>query len=188
MKQFFFLLGILLGTGLFAQRTERTEQFTADLDRMGLAVIEPLDENFRARGNFDNPTQNFHYRVQSKYDDVEYRFYLIPYDDHRPQTQMPHVETGRIMMNVATNEGDEEEMIVQRNLDADELQATGAEWGAEFYLRPKRTFTERYEFCRLVSLYREGRGTVLMFVLFNDPGNRELDRSYDWLRFHDNPN
>ena len=159
--------------------------FAAKLDRMQLELIEPLDGDYQQKRAFENTVQRFDYRVRSKYDDLDVRFLLLPYDERRPRTTMPHIETGRIVMNLAVNE--DEEVVAQRELSKEVLAQTGADWGMEFYLRPKRAFTENFVFTRVVSLHREGRGTVLQFVLFNDPGNRALDRTFDWLRFLDEP-
>ena len=170
---------------LSAGTAQLPEDFATNLAHMQLDLLEPLDGDYQQKRVFDNAVQRFDYRLRSKYDDLDVRFLLLPYDARRPQTTMPHVETGRIVMNLAVNEA--EEVVAQRALSDEVLARTNADWGMEFYLRPKPGFTENYVFTRVVSLYREGRGTVLMFVLFNDPGNRALDRTFDWLRFMDEP-
>ena len=93
---------------------------------------------------------------------------------------MPHLQVGRTVTSAATN--DEDAVIAFHELSQSDLENFGADWGQMVIFRPKKEFSEQ-PFCKMVTLFKEGKGTTSVFYLFEDANNPTVDNLYLLLKF-----
>ena len=175
-----FLFVCFLKTG-FSQDVN-FENLANGLRKVGIQMDQPTE----GRGKFLNPIKNdivpHNFRIKLKNEDLEIWVIVKSYDSLNLTTQMPHLEAGRIAMNTATNESEEETVTTVLKLsDEYALETFGADWGREFYFKPKRQLTDK-ENCRLLSLYKEGTGQIQVLFFF-DKKTKGREFYYDMFRF-----
>lgn len=142
-----------------------------------------MDQPTEGRGKFLEPLKKsivpHLFRVQIKKENLEIWVNVRPYDSLNIVTQIPNLEAGRIAANAGSN--DEAVTTVLRLSDDFAERTFGADWGREFYFKPKKQISER-ENCRFVSLYKEGIGQINVLFFFDEKTNG-LDFYYDMFRF-----
>jgi len=165
----------------FAQKIDFPEHFRQLLKQTDLEFLQPLEAGYRDLYLQPNEFQNCDFAIRSPKEDLEIRYFIQPWDDKKPDTTNPHLATFRALTSVATNA---EEAFISAIQPAREdlVNDFNADWGMVYFFQPKAGFSDQ-PFCRMVALCKEGKATVFIFYLFDDPSNEALDTRYLALRF-----
>ncbi len=172
-NSFIAMLLFLLPQCLFSQKMEHSNFFNQLLEQTGLEVFDPLDAGYRSFELWENEYLNCQYAINSRREDLEIRYYVVPWDEADVNTTAPNVTTFRVLTTVATNSDDAVISGIQPTKDF-LLRNFNADWGMTYFFTPKPAFSDEPA-CKLMALSKEGKGTVFIFFLFNDPGNTALD-------------
>jgi len=161
-----FLLPVLL---LFvaqplAAQLPLTPEFSALLDRLELRLRLPEDIRFKRKPNPENDYLADQLTLYDKAGKVEMRFHLRPESDRDVYYQRPHLRTGVLVMNLASN--DEDAVTTVHAFDEEELRTYGADWGKMYTFRPKRSYSPRAT-AQLIAIYKRGRGLAYTVLLFD---------------------
>lgn len=180
----YFTVFLLLVTfsSLSAQGIEFSPEFLTLRDKIGIDVFTPTESSFKSIKIIKNPYQNYQAAVRSRHDNLEIRYNFIPYNDKNPTTTMPHLQVTRSVASAATN--DEEAIIAFHEISQKDLEIFGADWGQMVIFRPKKGFAIQ-QFCKMLTLFKEGRGTAFIFYLFEDANNPAVDNLYISVEFLD---
>lgn len=170
---------LCLLTSLTAQ-PELPPAFRQKLERCGLELLWPADVRYREGYVPREPFEHYDFAMYSAREGLEIRYAIHPWDDSDPATQTPQLLAMRAAATVATN--DEAYFITMRPLDQEELDFFRADGGVVYFFRPKEQFSGR-KHCRLLVIYREGKGTALVYWLFDDVDNPAIDVRFHALRF-----
>ena len=158
------------------------ESCVSTLEKVNIEIDQPTEGKGRFLNPFENDIVPHEFRVKFKDEDLEIWISVTAYDSLSPATQMPHLQAGRIAINTATNESDEETVTTVLKLGDDYAKETfGADWGREFYFKPKKQLSDK-ENCRLLSLYKEEIGQIQVLFFFNKK-TKGLEFYYDMFRF-----
>lgn len=164
---------LLLPLTLTAQKIDIPSDFNQLLEEVDAYLILPLETGrYKDIRPFSNRWLDYDFSIRSRKEKLEIRYKVLPYAENDLRFQAPHVLAMQAMMQVATND---EEAVVSRlpisekSLKEDYL----ADWGQLFTFVPKIGFSPSST-CQMVSLYREGKGMVFLFFLF-DRAPAELD-------------
>lgn len=172
----FFVPGLLLfGSPLSAQAPELSEDFRAKLRFMQAELLLPLDSDYRMRSQRPDEFQPFDLGMESRKEKMEIRYLAYPQLDDYWAANYPHVLAARTAAHTATNA--EDAHMTQLSLGAKELKAFNADWGVEYVFSPKSQVTA-HRYGKLLVLYKEGRGALLVFFFFDDPNNEAIDLRY----------
>ncbi len=158
--------------------------FRQKLQRCGLELLWPTEARYRSIYVATTPIQYCDYAMRSAREGIEIRYAIYPWTADQPASQHPQLLAMRAAASVATN--DQAYLITMRYLNEQELHTFGADGGVVYHFKPKAAFTT-YRHCRLLAIYNEGRGTALVFWLFDQPNNPALDLRYYALRFNPQP-
>jgi len=173
------LLLTCLLTTLSAQ-PELPPAFRQKLERTGLELLWPTEARYREGYVPREPFEHYDFVMYSAREGLEIRYAIHPWDDADPATQAPQLLAMRAAATVATN--DEAWFITMRPLDQQELELFRADGGVVYFFRPKEQFSGR-KHCRLLVIYREGKGTALVYWLFDEADNPAIDLRFLALRF-----
>ncbi len=160
---------------------ELTLRFAQLLDTARLDCVIPLENSYRDVP-LNTAFQKYDFAIASRREDVEIRYLITPYDSTNVLFDLPHVEASRLSLHLATNE--EDIAITVLSLEKFELQEKfNADWGAVFYFKPKKNFSE-YAHCKMLCLNAAGKGMAFVFFLFDEP-SRELEYRFEAVRFRE---
>ena len=175
------LMGLLITTTAISQKIDYPTDFLQLLKKTNVEFFEPLDAGYRDFEPVENEFQNVHFAIHSRKEDLDIRYYIVPWDEHNPSTTNPHLRTFAALTNVATNA---DEAIISAIQPTKEMMQKdfNADWGMTYFFTPKKRFSDKPH-CRMLALCKEGQGTVFVFYLFDDTGNEALDTRYLALRF-----
>lgn len=163
-----------------AQKIEFPPEFEALRDTIGVEIFVPIESDFQSIKTIKNPFQDYQAAIRSRKEQLEIRYAFEPYVDTNPFTTMPHLQVARSVSSAATNE--EDAVIAFHEINQIDLDKFGADWGQIVIFRPKKGFSER-TFCKMVTLFKEGKGTTSVFYLFDDADNAAVDDLYFALQF-----
>ncbi|MBX2877726.1 MAG: hypothetical protein KTR30_36740 [Saprospiraceae bacterium] len=176
----FFCLG--LATSMPAQRVDLSEDFTALASDMAVDFMAPLDAGYKDVRAFPNPHQNYELAIRSRKEKLEIRYHLEPEREGNPMTRIPHVRCMQMIANIASNEEDTRVSALSLP-DSISLDLLNADWAKVFFFTPKKTFSHRLT-CQMLAMYKEGKGMVFAYLLFNKPP-LELDSRLLTVRFEE---
>ncbi len=181
MKIPILLFLFVISISLQAQEIDIPYSFQNLLSEVGVDLNAPRDAAYRDIRVIKNDYQDYQLAIFSKREDLEIRYAIQPFEEHHPFSANPHVLTMRSITSVATN--DPEKAISAIPLDKLSLkQDFNADWGMIYFFQPKEKFAY-YKHCRMLALYKEGKGTAFVYFLFDESSNRALDYRYYALRF-----
>lgn len=181
MKNYFLLLVSCLATTAFGQTINYPEHFNTLLNQVGIDVFEPLEANYQDFEPHENQLEKYDFRMVSRKEKLEIRYTIKPYLEDDFMSQNPHLLTMRAVSSIATNE--QNYVISALEMNPLELQNDfHADWGMTYFFTPKASFATTPH-CRMIALYREGKGTAFIYYLFDNPKNEALDRRYFSLQF-----
>ena len=180
MKYLFIFLFLICSFSFFAQKIEFTPEFEALRDTIGVEIFVPVESDFQSIKTIKNPYQDYQAAIRSRKEKLEIRYAFVPYIEARSVTTMPHLQVTRSVTSAATN--DEDAIIAFHELNQVDLEKFGADWGQMVIFRPKKGFSEQ-PYCKMVTLFKEGKGTTSVFYLFEDADNSAVDDFYYALKF-----
>jgi len=173
----FSFLFLLFSNNAFTQ-VEITKSFAKKLASMDLEFLPPLENKYKKIRNSESVIVGFDFAIKSKKADMEIGFSLLP--ERKNEMNFPHIKTSNMALSAATNE-DEEARLVLHEMSKEDLENYHADWGAVIFFQPKRIFSDK-KHCKMLALYREGKGLVYVFYLF-DEASEEVDLQKDCLSF-----
>lgn len=179
IRMLLMVLTCLLAKGAVAQ-IKYSENFLHLLDHAQIDFFEPVEGSYKEIRLQKGTFQPCDFGIRSRKEKIEIRYLVAPYNEHHYVFRAPHVEGLRMASHLAVNE--EDAVITSIGITEDELKENfNADWGKIYFFQPKDSFSER-EHCKMLALYAEGKGMVLVFFLFDEP-SRELDNRHLALRF-----
>lgn len=180
----FFLFCLFFGISYFlpAQKVDLPEDFTALATDMAVDFMAPLDAGYKDVRTFPNPHQNYELAIRSRREKLEIRYHLEPEKENNPMTRIPHVRSMQMIANIASNEEDTRVSALSLP-DSVSLDLLNADWAKVFFFTPKKTFSSRLT-CQMLAMYKEGRGMVFAYLLFNK-APMELDSRLLTVRFEE---
>ncbi|MBR9920436.1 MAG: hypothetical protein GYB31_06315 [Bacteroidetes bacterium] len=185
MRKFYTcaLIWALTWPVLQAQSTDFPADFEEKVEAAKLQITRPLDSGYETVPIYENPYQDYHYAIRSDKEDMEIRYYVLPYNEQDTLSMFPDVLCLRASSSVAVND-DEALMSMLPILRTELRQNFGADWGIIYFFEPKPDFTG-FKHCRMLALHKEGIGSVLVFFLFDDPNNVAVDIRFPAVRFEE---
>lgn len=164
-----------------AQKIDMPDDFRQLLNQAGLEFFEPLEAGYHDIRLPENDYQNCQFAIRSGKEDLQIRYFVLPWNDEDPVSTQPNLATFRALTSIATNADDAVISAIQPGRET--LQKDfNADWGMIYFFKPKPGFSDQ-PFCRMIAVCKEGKGTAFVFYLFDDPGNKALDTRYLALRF-----
>ncbi|NRB53981.1 MAG: hypothetical protein HRU41_40400 [Saprospiraceae bacterium] len=178
------LFCLCLGASYFlpAQKVDLPENFTLLATDMAVDFMAPLDAGYKDIRTFPNPHQNYELAIRSRKEKLEIRYHLEPEQENNPMTRIPHVRSMQMIANIASNEDDTRVSALSLP-DSVSLDLLNADWAKVFFFTPKKTFSPRLT-CQMLAMYKEGRGMVFTYLLFNK-APIELDSRLLTVRFEE---
>ena len=178
---FLFSCFYFLAPVIFAQEIDFPDQFKDLLNQVSIDFYEPVEAKYQDFKVKENDFGRYDFRMASRKEKLEIRYSITPFDVDDFMSQNPHLLTMRAISSIATN--DQEYIISATQMSEQVLQSDfNADWGMTYFFTPKTGFSNSPH-CRMIALYKEGKGTVFIYYLFDDPGNEALDTRYFALRF-----
>lgn len=141
-----------------------TPEFSAMLDSFDLRLNHPDDDDFKLKPNPENDYLADQLTLYSKAEKLEIRFHLRPESERDIYYQRPHMRTGMLVMNLASN--DEDAVTTVHAFDEEELITYGADWAKMYTFRPKRSYSPRAT-AQLIAIYKQGSGLAYTILLFD---------------------
>lgn len=184
MRPFFYPIIFLFITGplLLHSQIKFSPELTKELSRTGLEIIQPLEARYRTIRLPDNRYMECDYGIWSRKEKLEIRYAIEPVSPNSRTALIPHVKGFTMATHLATN--DEEAVISKLSLSPENLEEDfNADFGEVYIFRPKPAFSSKLH-CQMLVLYKEGKGMVYVFFLFDDPNNSALDYRFQAVRFN----
>ncbi len=181
MKISILLLGLFASGSILAQ-ISYPDNFLHLLKNANVDFYEPTEGSYKDIRLSKADYQPCDFALRSRREKLEMRYLVAPYSPHNWVFTAPHVEALRMASHLATNE--QESVITSFAVSETELTSHfNANWGRVYFFQPKPIFSDR-KHCKMLALYAEGKGMVIVFFLFDEP-SRELDNRHLALRFRD---
>lgn len=171
---------LLAGPGLKGQPLELPSSLQEKLGLMQLDLFLPLDSDYRLVPGRKDEFEPCDLSLWSRREKMEIRYLARPWKEDDWSSKYPHILAARMVTHVATNA--EDAPIAVLSLGVGDLQLFNADWGVEYVFTPKPEFSE-HRLGKLLVLYKEERGTMLVFYLFDDPDNPAIDLRYSSVVF-----
>jgi len=178
LTAFFVLVCLSLATarlGAQSGQGELPSTIWPLLESLQAELLFPLDGGYLPVSEVNH--QAFfpcHYRLSSRAEGIEIRFFLQPDDSEKIP---PQLESRRLALHLCSN--DENAAITARPLDEVELTSLfGSDWGQIHLFAPKQAFGNGMPYCQMVSIYKKGRGMIHIFLLFAEPSVIVENRLY----------
>ncbi len=173
----FSLLFLYFSNNVFAQ-VKTTKSFTKKLIQMDLEFFPPLENSYKKIKASESIIVDFDFEIKARKKDMRIGFVLFP--EKKNAMTFPHIMASNMALSAATNE-DEEARMVLHEMSKEDLESYQADWGAIVFFQPKRIFSDK-DHCKMLALYREGKGIVYIFYLFNK-ASEEVDLQKNCLSF-----
>lgn len=162
-----FCIATFLPLDTQAQQVALSEEFNELLARVDADVILPVEAAYRDIRPLKNRWMDYDFSIRSRKEKMEIRYKVLPFKKENRTFYAPHVKAMQVMMQVATN--DQEAVVSALSLSEKSLKEDyRADWGKLFTFQPKEEFSNK-QTCQMITLFREGRGMVFLFFLFNRP-------------------
>jgi hypothetical protein len=172
----------LSSAALTAQKVDLNDDFNQLLAEVDAQLVLPVETDYKDIRPLKNRWMDYDFSIRSRKERLEIRYKILPFEVENRTFYAPHVKAMQVMMQVATN--NEEAVVSALSLSDQSLKEDfRADWGKLFTFTPKEEFSTK-QTCQLISLYREGKGMVFLFFLFNKPP-MELNYRHLALSFAD---
>ena len=155
-----------------------TKSFTKKLVQMDLDFLPPLEKTYKRIKASESIIVDFDFEIKARKKDMRIGFVLLP--EKKNAITFPHMKASNMAISAATNE-DENARMVLHEMSKDDLEGYQADWGAVVFFQPKQILSDK-DHCKMLALYREGKGMVYVFYLFNK-GSEEIDLQKNCLSF-----
>ena len=184
-RSFYFLAVLVIGQPVFAQ-IDVSDHFNQLLDDADLEFLEPVEAKYKDIRIGKNLYQSYDFAIRSRKEKMEIRYLIEPYNEKDPTADIPHLSSIRLLTHLASN-GEEAGVITGLDIEAEKLKTDfNADWGKTFFFKTKTSFSTRSH-CKMLALFKEGKGMAYVFFLF-DKATNELDKRFLALRFKDEVN
>jgi len=171
------LLFFIFSNNAFAQ-IKTSKSFNQKLEKMDLEFLTPLENSYKKIKASESIVVDFDFEIKARKADMRMGFALFP--ERKNAITFPHMKVSNMAISAATNE-DEEARLVLHEMSKADLESYQADWGAVVFFQPKRIFSDK-DHCKMLALYREGKGLVYIFYLFDD-ATEEVDLQKNCLSF-----
>ncbi len=155
-----------------------SKSFAQKSAKMDLAFLAPLENSYKKIKASESIVVDFDFEIKAKKADMKIGFALFP--EGKNAITFPHIKVSNMAISAATNE-DEEARLVLHEMSREDLESYQADWGAVVFFQPKTVFSDK-DHCKMLALYREGKGLVYVFYLFNE-ASEEVDLQKNCLSF-----
>lgn len=173
MKNILRLLSLIIlfftTTHLSFAQVKLSKSFAHQLEQMELEFFPPLENSYKKIKASKSIIVDFDFEIKAKKADMRIGFVISPENN---SMYFPHMKASNMALSAATNE-DEEAKMVLHEIPKEDLEKYHADWGAVVFFQPKRVFSDK-DHCKMLALYREGKGLVYVFYLF-DKASEEID-------------
>lgn len=181
MKSLLILFSLALPIFLSAQNIAYPKNFKKLLKAANIDFFEPLESRYKDFAIQKNDLARYDFCMASRKEKMEIRYSIIPWSEENFMSQNPHLLIMRTVSSIATNE--QEYIITATQMNKFDLQNDfNADWGMTYFFRPKEAFSSQPH-CRVIGLHKEGKGTAIIYYLFDDVKNEALNTRYYALRF-----
>lgn len=92
--------------GLLAQRNQHPVAFDQALTEAALDLLEPLDAGYRVFEPLDNDFLNCQFALYSRWEKLELRYYILPWNERDVLSTTPNVASFRVLTTIASNADD----------------------------------------------------------------------------------
>ncbi|MEM7106297.1 MAG: hypothetical protein AAF502_24420 [Bacteroidota bacterium] len=147
-------------------QVKMTDEVKATLEKMQLDYLQPVESFYRSLPIKKNIFLDYQMAVTAPDVNLEIRYAFRPIGSHSFDSY-PNVHSMSAVSSVATNNQDEE-MILRVLEDDVAAEAYNADWAAIVDFVPKFQFSELPN-GRMLALYAEGKGSVFIFFLYDEP-------------------
>ncbi len=176
---FCILMICLLPFASLVAQVKFPEAFKEKIKSVGIDIFKPVESNYK-RFTFFSDFQHFDFAMQSRKEKLEIRYVIEPLEIDNPINSIPNVRSMGLATHLASNE--ENSMVSVHSLEgAATSEQFNADWGKTFLFKPKALVSQK-KYCRMLSLYKEGRGIVHVLFLFDKP-TEALESRFYGLRF-----
>lgn len=155
-----------------------TKSFSKKLVQMDLEFFPPLENTYKKIKASESLIVDFDFEMKARKGDMRIGFALFP--ERKNTMTFPHIKVSNMALSAATNENEEARMVLHE-MSKEDLESYQADWGAVVFFQPKRVFSDK-DHCKMLALYREGKGLVYVFYLFNE-ASEEIDLQKNCLSF-----
>jgi hypothetical protein len=144
--------------------------------------MQPLEARYKTIRLRKNRFLECDYGIRSRKEKLEIRYAIEPIEAGSRASLIPHVKAFSMATHLATNS--EESVISKLSISPESLtEDFNADFGEVYVFKPKSAFSEKL-YCQMLVLYKEGKGLVYVFFLFDDPNNTALDYRFQAVRFN----
>ena len=171
------IIMLIFAFAAMAQRIDYSDTFLSKLERLQLAVVEPLDAGYKDVMVLKNDVESYDFAIRSRKEKLEIRYILKDYDANNVMQQLPNIQFTRLLMHLATNDENSLPLAVHQLPQAEIEETFGADWGKVAYFQPKGKFTH-WQYAKLLSLYKAERGMAHILFLYNKSDLALSERFY----------
>jgi len=158
-----------------------SEELSEELAATGLEIIQPLEARYKTIRLPKNRYLKCDYGIWSRKEKLEIRYAIQAVDPNSRAALVPHVKAFSMANHLATN--NQEAVISKLSISPESLEEDfNADYGEVYIFQPKSGFSEKF-YCQMLALYKEGKGMVYVFFLFDNPNNEALDYRFQAVRF-----
>ncbi|MFK8009345.1 MAG: hypothetical protein AB8H03_23490 [Saprospiraceae bacterium] len=182
MKNILRLLSCCLLFFIFSNNTftqiKTSKSFAQKIAKMDLEFLTPVENSYKKVNASESIVVDFDFEIKARKADMRIGFALFP--ERKNAVTFPHIKVSNMAISAATND-DPEARLVLHEMSKEDLESYQADWGAVVFFQPKRIFSDK-DHCKMLALYREGKGLVYVFYLF-DEASEEVDFQKNCLSF-----
>lgn len=141
-----------------------------------LELNAPTEAPLRLVAPVENPYLDYPLALQLPREALEVRLVFKTYSQGAP---LPQLDGYRLALHLGDNE---KGLFTVRELTLFELDSVyHADWGSVYLFQPKVGFSPQ-QYCKMVTLFRENKGMVFVFYLFDRP-SALIDQRLNLVRF-----
>lgn len=171
-KMTYFKLGIGLAFLFFSLLIEAQitlpKTFENKLLARNLVIALPVENTFKQGKVRRNRVLSYDFAMRARREDLEIR-YVLPVQRANASDDYPHILSFTTVTHVATNEEGSAQIASHRIAAKDLKDRFNADWGSVYFFKPKPGFSNKRH-CKMLALYKEGKGMVYVFYLFDKAG------------------
>lgn len=177
---FFTFLIFIVNPTFSSSQIKIDASFEHLLKKMQISYNEPVEDNYQTTTLSKNNVFNCDFAIKARKADLEIRYTLVEFSESENDFSFPHIMCMNMANHIAIND-ENAEIIVQHVAEKDLNDIFNADWAATFYFTPKHEFSNKKN-CKMLALYKEGKGIAYVFFLFNK-SSIELDNQFYSLIF-----
>jgi hypothetical protein len=185
MRFFLCFWYFLFSVSFLSAQIDLSFPFEKRLEAAGLTFVTPLDAAYKDIPVRGDDRINYHFSIFSKKEKMEIRYIVDPYKATDMTADLPHIKATQLVMHLAKNDEEAAPITGFRLSDAFVDQNYNADWGREFFFQPKASVSFR-QHCKLIAIYKEGKGTAFLLFFFDDAPDT-LDSRSIALQFERTP-